>query len=108
MVTVLQPNVSIQGGSMYSLSSFDVSRFNQNFRLSVRFGELTEPEEFFRFHNHSELLGLANTILSFQTLARSQQSRVLSVTLREEPLNSITNPTHLYLSTHTTSGFQQE
>lgn len=63
---------------MYSLSSFDVSRFNQNFRLSVRFGELTEPEEFFRFHNHSELLGLANTILSFQVIHLLSVSLILT------------------------------
>ena len=64
-------------GTMFSVSGFDVSRCAQNFRLtdsslmirfneSTSFQELTEPdsplpEEAFRFRNHSELIGLANT-----------------------------------------------
>ena len=63
--------------SLYSLACFDVTRGNQNYRLSdssmmIRFGEstsfdeITEPAipigvESFRFRNHSELLGLAST-----------------------------------------------
>ncbi|KAL0749619.1 hypothetical protein YC2023_117286 [Brassica napus] len=62
---------------MFSVSRFDVTECNQNFMLSdsplaIRFSdstamdEMTEPvnpipEERFRFCNHSELLGLANT-----------------------------------------------
>ncbi|CAN7102682.1 unnamed protein product [Brassica rapa subsp. narinosa] len=64
-------------GTMFSVSGFDVSRCAQNFRLtdsslmirfneSTSFQELTEPdsplpEEAFRFRNHSELIGLANS-----------------------------------------------
>ena len=63
--------------TMFSVSGFEVSRCAQNFRftdssLMIRFNEstsfqkLTEPvsplpEEAFRFHNQSELIGLANT-----------------------------------------------
>ncbi|KAF2587612.1 hypothetical protein F2Q70_00034947 [Brassica cretica] len=62
---------------MYSVTGFDVTQCNQNFRLSdssllIRFSDataiaaLTEPsspipKECFRFRNHSEMLGLANT-----------------------------------------------
>lgn len=67
----------LTAGSMFSVSGFDVTECNQNFMLSdsplaIRFSdsttmdEMTEPvnpipEERFRFCNHSELLGLANT-----------------------------------------------
>ncbi|KAH0858964.1 hypothetical protein HID58_087225 [Brassica napus] len=67
----------LTAGSMFSVSRFDVTECNQNFMLSdsplaIRFSdstamdEMTEPvnpipEERFRFCNHSELLGLANT-----------------------------------------------
>ncbi|CAN6823506.1 unnamed protein product [Brassica oleracea] len=67
----------LHAGTMFSVSGFDVSRCAQNFRLtdsslmirfneSTSFQELTEPvsplpEEAFRFRNHSELIGLANT-----------------------------------------------
>ncbi|CAN7011777.1 unnamed protein product [Brassica oleracea var. botrytis] len=67
----------LHAGIMFSVSGFDVSRCAQNFRLtdsslmirfneSTSFQELTEPdsplpEEAFRFRNHSELIGLANT-----------------------------------------------
>ncbi|KAF3587892.1 hypothetical protein F2Q69_00029816 [Brassica cretica] len=64
-------------GSIYSLSGFDVTRSNNNFRLSdapvsVRFGEGTRftrvtdsdkviPTEMFRFRSYDQLLALANT-----------------------------------------------
>ncbi|KAH0909213.1 hypothetical protein HID58_001538, partial [Brassica napus] len=67
----------LRAGTMFSVSGFDVSRCAQNFRLtdsslmirfneSTSFQELTEPDsplpdEAFRFRNHSELIGLANT-----------------------------------------------
>ncbi|KAF2569625.1 hypothetical protein F2Q68_00023894 [Brassica cretica] len=67
----------LHAGTMFSVTGFDVSRCAQNFRLtdsslmirfneSTSFQELTEPvsplpEEAFRFRNHSELIGLANT-----------------------------------------------
>ncbi|CAN7121493.1 unnamed protein product [Brassica rapa subsp. narinosa] len=62
---------------MYSLSGFDATQCNQNFRLSgspllIRFNdstnldEITEPvaaipQERFRFNDHSELFDFANT-----------------------------------------------
>ncbi|CAN7045582.1 unnamed protein product [Brassica oleracea var. botrytis] len=74
-LAIHMPN--LKAGSLYSLAGFDVTRCNQNYRLSdssmmIRFGdstcfdEITEPAipigvESFQFHNHSELLGLANT-----------------------------------------------
>ncbi|CAF1926906.1 hypothetical protein YC2023_058202 [Brassica napus] len=67
----------LHAGTMFSVSGFEVSRCAQNFwftdsSLMIRFNEstsfqkLTEPvsllpEEAFRFHNQSELIGLANT-----------------------------------------------
>ena len=70
-----QPN--LEAGSVYSLTGFDVTRCNQNYRLSdspllVRFSDSTSfkkvtepavpiPLESFRFCNHSEMLGLANS-----------------------------------------------
>lgn len=67
----------LQAGSMYSVTGFDVTRCNQNFRLSnssllIRFSdatalaELTEPafpipKECFRFRNHRGILSLANS-----------------------------------------------
>ncbi|KAF3530095.1 hypothetical protein DY000_02042509 [Brassica cretica] len=67
----------LHAGTMFSVSSFEVSRCAQNFQLtdsslmirfteSTSFQELTEPvsplpEEAFRFRNQSELIGLANT-----------------------------------------------
>ncbi|KAL0845869.1 hypothetical protein Bca101_019115 [Brassica carinata] len=66
----------LAAGSMYSISSFDVARCAQNFRLtdsslmirftdSTDFDEITEPVsplplEEFRFRNQTELIGLAN------------------------------------------------
>ncbi|CAN6925573.1 unnamed protein product [Brassica oleracea] len=67
----------LHAGTLFSVSSFDVSRCAQNFWLTdsslmIRFSEstsfqvLTEPvshlpEEAFRFRNQQELIGLANT-----------------------------------------------
>ncbi|CAH8391183.1 unnamed protein product [Eruca vesicaria subsp. sativa] len=67
----------LTAGSMYSISSFDVARCAQNFRLpdssslirfsdSTVFNKITEPDsplplEGFRYGNETELLGLANT-----------------------------------------------
>ncbi|XP_013631145.1 PREDICTED: uncharacterized protein LOC106336758 [Brassica oleracea var. oleracea] len=67
----------LTAGAMYSIADFDVARCAQNFRLSdsslmIRFNESTSfdeiddpvsalPEEAFRSHDQSELLGLANT-----------------------------------------------
>ncbi|KAF3583643.1 hypothetical protein F2Q69_00031960 [Brassica cretica] len=64
-------------GFIYSLSGFDVTRSNNNFRLSdalvsIRFGEgirftqVTDsdkviPTEMFRFQSYDQLLALANT-----------------------------------------------
>ncbi|KAH0891897.1 hypothetical protein HID58_054326 [Brassica napus] len=52
--------------SMYYVTSFDVTRYNQNFRLSdssllIQFSDATALKKCFRFRNHSEMLGLANT-----------------------------------------------
>ncbi|CAF2072283.1 unnamed protein product, partial [Brassica napus] len=85
----------LRAGSMYSFTGFDVTQCNQNFRLShssllIRFSdattcattlaELTEPsspipKECFRFRNHSEMLGLANT--NTQLPGKSEDSEVL-------------------------------
>ncbi|KAF2616407.1 hypothetical protein F2Q68_00039611 [Brassica cretica] len=70
-----RPN--LKAGSVYSLTGFDVARCNPNYRLSdssllIRFSDSTyfkevtdpavpSPPESFRFRNHSEMLGLANT-----------------------------------------------
>ena len=70
-----RPN--LKAGSVYSLTGFDVARCNPNYRLSdsslliwfsdsTYFKEVTDPAvpsppESFRFRNHSEMLGLANT-----------------------------------------------
>lgn len=67
----------LAAGTMFTISGFDVTRCAQNFRLtdsplmirfndSTAFDELTKPvsplpEEGFRFRDHSELIGLANT-----------------------------------------------
>ncbi|CAN7073724.1 unnamed protein product [Brassica oleracea var. botrytis] len=67
----------LTAGAMYSIADFDVARCAQNFRLSdsslmIRFNESTSfdeiddpvsalPEEAFRSHDQSELLGLVNT-----------------------------------------------
>ncbi|KAH0878563.1 hypothetical protein HID58_065957 [Brassica napus] len=67
----------LAAGTMFTISGFDVTRCAQNFRLtdsplmirfndSTAFDELTKPvsplpEEGFRFLDHSELIGLANT-----------------------------------------------
>ena len=64
-------------GSLYTLTGFDVTRSNTNFRLSdapfsIRFNEGTElekipasvrpiPTELFRFMPYSQILELANT-----------------------------------------------
>lgn len=85
--TIMQASVNVsrlatyglylRAGSMYSFAGFDVTQCNQNFRLShssllIRFSDATTlaeltvpsspiPKECFRFRNHSEMLGLANT-----------------------------------------------
>ena len=67
----------LAAGTIYSVSSFDVARCAQNFKLAdsslmIRFSDSTEfdelsdpvspiPAEGFRFRNQSELVGLANT-----------------------------------------------
>ncbi|KAG2300062.1 hypothetical protein Bca52824_036534 [Brassica carinata] len=72
---------NLKAGSIYSLTRFDVTRCNQNYRLSdssllIRFSdstsfvEVTElavpiPNESFRFRNHSEMLGLASSNKSY-------------------------------------------
>lgn len=64
-------------GSVYTLSGFDVTRSNNNFRLSdaplaIRFNDATSfdpvtesvstiPVEFFRLRTYDQLLALANT-----------------------------------------------
>ncbi|KAL0834743.1 hypothetical protein Bca101_086632 [Brassica carinata] len=99
--TIMQASVNVsrlatyglylRAGSMYSFTGFDVTQCNQNFRLShssllIRFSdattlaELTEPsspipKECFRFRNHSEMLGLANT--NTQLPGKSEDSEVL-------------------------------
>ncbi|KAF3533276.1 hypothetical protein DY000_02038011 [Brassica cretica] len=99
--TIMQASVNVsrlatyglylRAGSMYSFTGFDVTQCNQNFRLShssllIRFSdattlaELTEPsspipKECFRFRNHSEMLGLANT--NTQLPGKSEDSDVL-------------------------------
>ncbi|CAN6998104.1 unnamed protein product [Brassica rapa subsp. trilocularis] len=76
-----QPN--LEAGSVYSLTGFDVTRCNQNYRLSdspllVRFSDSTSfkkvtepavpiPLESFRFRNHSEMLGLASIVTLHRT-----------------------------------------
>ncbi|XP_033140413.1 uncharacterized protein LOC103855082 isoform X1 [Brassica rapa] len=68
---------NLEAGSVYSLTGFEVTRCNQNYRLSdsslqIRFSDsttfekITEPAvpiplESFRFRNYSEMLGLANS-----------------------------------------------
>ncbi|KAF3588546.1 hypothetical protein F2Q69_00030958 [Brassica cretica] len=68
---------NFEEGSVYSLTGFEVTRCNQNYRLSdssllIRFSnsttfeKITEPAapiplESFRFRNYSEMLGLANS-----------------------------------------------
>ncbi|KAL0707105.1 hypothetical protein Bca4012_073531 [Brassica carinata] len=68
---------NFEAGSVYSLTGFEVTRCNQNYRLSdssllIRFSDsttfekITEPAvpiplESFRFRNYSEMLGLANS-----------------------------------------------
>ncbi|KAL0864280.1 hypothetical protein Bca101_043398 [Brassica carinata] len=68
---------NLKEGLVYSLTGFDVAQCNPNYRLSdssllIRFNDSTSfkdvadlaapiPLESFRFHNHSEMLGLANT-----------------------------------------------
>ncbi|KAL0815319.1 hypothetical protein Bca101_071763 [Brassica carinata] len=75
-LAIHMPN--LKAGSLYSLAGFDVTRCNQNYRLSdssmmIRFGdstcfdEITEPAipigvESFQFHNHSELLDIIGEI----------------------------------------------
>ncbi|KAF3484966.1 hypothetical protein F2Q69_00052071 [Brassica cretica] len=67
----------LAAGMIYSVSSFDVARCAQNFKLAdsslmIRFSDSTEfdelsdpvspiPAEGFRFRNQTELVGLANT-----------------------------------------------
>uniref|UniRef100_A0A0D2ZT57 DUF223 domain-containing protein n=1 Tax=Brassica oleracea var. oleracea TaxID=109376 RepID=A0A0D2ZT57_BRAOL len=67
----------LAAGTIYSVSSFDVARCAQNFKLAdsslmIRFSDSTEfdelsdpvspiPAEGFRFRNQTELVGLANT-----------------------------------------------
>lgn len=68
---------NLKEGLVYSLTGFDVAQCNPNYRLSdssllIRFNDSTSfkdvadlaapiPLESFRFHNHSEMLGLTNT-----------------------------------------------
>ncbi|WZZ35327.1 hypothetical protein YC2023_018728 [Brassica napus] len=68
---------NLEEGSVYSLTGFEVTRCNQNYRLSdssllirftdsTSFKKVTEPAvpiplESFRFRNYSEMLGLANS-----------------------------------------------
>lgn len=75
-LTSHRPNLE-EGGSVYYLTGFEVTRCNQNYRLSdssllIRFSDSTSfmkvtepaepiPLESFRFRNHSEMLGLANS-----------------------------------------------
>lgn len=70
-----RPNM--EAGSVYSLTGFEVTRCNQTYRLSdssllIRFTDLTSftkvtepiipiPQELFRFRDHGEMLGLANS-----------------------------------------------
>ncbi|KAL0835240.1 hypothetical protein Bca101_087129 [Brassica carinata] len=81
----------LRAGSMYSFAGFDVTQCNQNFRLShssllIRFSDATTlaeltvpsspiPKECFRFRNHSEMLGLANT--NTQLPGKSEDTEVL-------------------------------
>ena len=68
---------NLEAGSVYSLTGFEVTSCNQDYRLSdssllIRFSDsttfekITEPTvpipiESFRFRNYSEMLGLANS-----------------------------------------------
>ncbi|KAG2280191.1 hypothetical protein Bca52824_051411 [Brassica carinata] len=68
---------NLEEGSVYSLTGFEVTHCNQNYRLSdssllirftdsTSFKKVTEPAvpiplESFRFRNYSEMLGLANS-----------------------------------------------
>ncbi|KAJ0239611.1 hypothetical protein HA466_0232180 [Hirschfeldia incana] len=68
---------NLDAGSVYSLTGFEVTRCNQNYRLSdspllIHFTESTSikkiaepvapiPLKSFRFRNYSELLGFANS-----------------------------------------------
>ncbi|KAL0706087.1 hypothetical protein Bca4012_072513 [Brassica carinata] len=96
-LAIHMPN--LKAGSLYSLAGFDVTRCNQNYRLSdssmmIRFGdstcfdEITEPAipigvESFQFHNHSELLGLANT--NFQSTDIIGEIAAVNSTVTDPP-----------------------
>ncbi|KAL0690081.1 hypothetical protein Bca4012_089759 [Brassica carinata] len=90
---------------MYSIADFDVARCAQNFRLSdsslmIRFNESTSfdeiddpvsalPEEAFRSHDQSELLGLANTNTKLPDIIGEILSVKSTVTDRPEEKNRV-------------------
>ncbi|XP_048612009.1 uncharacterized protein LOC125586210 [Brassica napus] len=112
----------LAAGKMFSISGFDVARCAQNYRLTdspllLRFSDLTDfdeltepvsplPQEGFRFCNHSELAGLANTNTQLPgeiTAVKSTVNDTLGEKDRGLFLNA-TSGTHIYFDKETNAG----